>query len=274
MRAGIKSFGVIGFGNMGGALVGGAVRSGLLSPPEVTVFDLDPSRMEMARKAGLATAGSLERAASSDALLLAVKPKDMAALLDSLRLVSPPGKQLIISIAAGVTIGTIEARLGEGSRVVRIMPNIAASVNEAASVFVANRSATAADIGFVDSLLRGVGAAFRIEDEAVLDVVTGISGSGPAYFFLLSKALEEVGRGFGLSPELARALVAQTCKGAGSMALQSGESFDRLIGAVASPGGTTEEALKVMDSKGFSQTVAEAVSAAIEKSRKMRTAQS
>jgi pyrroline-5-carboxylate reductase len=180
-----------------------------------------------------------------------------------------PGKSLIVSIVAGLKLTTIESMLGSGSRIIRLMPNLPASVNEGATAFVPNEWALATDVAFVESLLNGVGLSFRLESESLFDAVTGISGSGPAYFFLLMKTMEDVGRRFGVPEELAKSLVAQTCKGAGSLALQSDLSFEQLIAAVASPGGTTEQALKVMESNRFSKTVMEAVSAAIEKSIKM-----
>jgi len=263
------SFAVIGYGKMGSSLIRGAIKSGLITPGDTKVFDTDDERADFARKDGLVVVERLEGIAGSEAVLLSVKPKDMGELLDKLKSIIPVGSSLFISIAAGVKITSIESKLGQGSRVVRVMPNIAASVNEAASAFTANRWVKDADLLFIGSLLKGVGLAYWLDSEEMMDSVTGISGSGPAYFFKMMKAMEEAGKKAGLSEKLARSLVAQTCKGSGSLALQSDQSFDQLISAVASPGGTTEEALKVMDSKGFSETVTGAVSAAIEKSKRM-----
>lgn len=254
---------------MGSSLIRGALNSKLISARETRVCDADAARLQMAKDDGLAIADGLKGLACSDAILLAVKPKDAPAVLGELKGLVIPGKSLIISIAAGVKLATIESRLGEGSRVVRLMPNLAASVNEAATAFIPNRWALATDIAFVEALLNGIGLSFRLKDESVIDVVTGLSGSGPAYFFLLMKAMEKTGKKFDLPDELIRSLVAQTCRGAGTLALQADLSFDQLIAAVASPGGTTEEALRVMESKGFSEIVIDAVSAAIEKSFKM-----
>jgi pyrroline-5-carboxylate reductase len=263
------SFGIIGYGRMGSSLIKGALNSGLLSAENIKAYDIDGSRLEFAKREGLVAVGSLAEMADSDAILLAVKPKDMSNLLDELEVLVPVGKLLIISIVAGIKIASIEARLGEGSRIVRVMPNLAASVNEAASAFVPNSWVRESDIAFITSLLKGVGVAYQLKDEYMLDAVTGISGSGPAYFFLMMKALEDAGRRSGLPEDLVRSLVSQTCRGAGTLALRSTDSFDQLIRAVASPGGTTEEALKVMDSRGFSQILIDAVVAAIEKSRRM-----
>ena len=263
------SFGVVGYGKMGSSLVKGVLNSGLLSAKNTKIYDLDGARIGLAKRDGLFAVESLAEIAGSHAILLAVKPKDMPRLLDKLKALVPAGSALFISIAAGIKIATMESRLGEGSRIVRVMPNIAASVNEAASVFVPNRWVRASDIKFATSLLECIGVAYRLDNESLIDAVTGISGSGPAYFFLMMKAIESAGKRSGLPGDLVRSLVSQTCRGAGTLALRSSEPFDQLIKIVASPWGTTEEALKVMESKGLSQTVIDAVVAAIEKSKKM-----
>lgn len=263
------SLGVIGYGKMGSSLIKGALNSKLIAAKETRVCDSDAGRLQLATQDGFTVVGGLKELSCSDAILLAVKPKDVPAVLQELRALILPGKCLILSIAAGVRLASLEAGLGAGSRIVRLMPNLAASVNEAAAAFVANRWALATDIAFTEAVLNGIGLSFKLDDESMLDAVTGISGSGPAYFFLLMKAMEGVGRSFGLPDELVRSLVAQTCRGAGSLALKTDMPFDQLISAVASPGGTTEEALKVMESNHFSQTAIDAVSAAIEKSIKM-----
>ncbi|MDD1766651.1 MAG: pyrroline-5-carboxylate reductase [Candidatus Methanomethyliaceae archaeon] len=264
-----KSFGVVGYGKMGSSLVKGALNCSLLSTKNTIVYDLNGARIEVAKREGLYTVESLAGIVGSDSILLAVKPKEMPNLLYKLKALIPAGSALFISIAAGIKLASIESKLGEGSRVVRVVPNIAASVNEAVSVFVPNHWTRASDIKFVASLLKGIGMAYRLDNESMIDAVTGISSSGPAYFFLMMKALEDVGKRSGISDDLVRSLVSQTCKGAGTLALRSNDSFDQLIKSVASPGGITEKALRVMESKGFSQTVIEAVFAAIEKSKKM-----
>jgi len=261
--------GVIGYGKMGSALVKGGLRSGLFGAKDVTVIDAESSRSDVAKVDGLRTAGSLAELSGCRAILLSVKPKDLPDLLPRMRSELEPGKQLIISIAAGITVRSLEEGLGYGSRVARVMPNIAASVNEASSAYAMGTRTTASDRQFVDSFLASVGKAYELEDEGLLDAVTGISGSGPAYFFLLMGAMESVASASGLPKAIARSLVAQTCRGAGTMALRGDQSMADLIRAVASPGGTTEEALRVLESKGFSAAVAEAISAAIEKSKRM-----
>jgi len=263
------SFGIIGYGKMGSSIVKGAIKSALFDPSDAMVYDLDPSRMKVAAADGVTIAKSLDEMAHCRQLLVAVKPKDIPVLAGQLKAILPTGEALVISIAAGIKLSNLESRLGEGARVIRVMPNIAAAVGEAASVFVANRHATAQDITFVSKLLNGIGVAYQLEDESMIDSVTGLSGSGPAYFFYIMKALEEVGLRSGLPTSLVRSLVSQTCKGAGAMAIKSSESFDQLIRFVASPGGTTEEALKVIDSMGVSSAIIDAAVAAIEKSKRM-----
>lgn len=261
--------GVVGYGKMGSSLVKGGLRSGLLKPEGVMVVEPNAERRGAARNEGLRTADSLTDLSACGAILLSVKPKDFPDLLGQIRASLDPARTLFISIAAGITIGTLEGGLGAGSRVARVMPNIPASVNEAASVYVMGSRATPRDRGFVRRFLASVGRAYELEDEASLDAATGVSGSGPAYFFLMMGAMESAGLGAGLPKELARSLIAQTCRGAGTLALESSMSMTELIKAVASPGGTTEEALKVLESKGFSAAVAEAIFAAIEKSKRM-----
>jgi pyrroline-5-carboxylate reductase len=263
------NFGIIGYGKMGSSLIRGAIKSGLLYAPSIKIFDMDSAKAEIARKDGLNPVNSLAEVSYSEAILIAVKPKDMPELLDTLKPLISATKPLIITIAAGIRLETYASRLGEGARVVRVMPNIAASVNEAASVYVLNKWVSTTDATFIDALLNSVGRAFKLQDESMIDAVTGISGSGPAYFFYMMKALEAAGKKVSLPEDLVHVLVAQTCKGSGALALGSDLSQDQLITMVASAGGTTEEALKVMDAKGLSATMIEAVVAAIEKSKKM-----
>ncbi len=263
------AFGIIGYGKMGSSILKGALKSALFDPSEVTVYDLDPSRRTEAAATGIKTVNSIEEVANCSQILVAVKPKDVPALAERLKAIISKGRTLVISIAAGVKISNLESRLGEGTRIIRVMPNIAAAVGEAASVYVANRNATKQDIAFASKLLNGIGVAYQLEDETLIDTVTGLSGSGPAYFFYIMRALDEVGRRSGLPAPLARSLVSQTCKGAGALAAASSEEFDRLIRFVASPGGTTEEALKIIDAKGVSSAIIDAATAAIEKAKRM-----
>ncbi|MBS7618942.1 pyrroline-5-carboxylate reductase [Candidatus Bathyarchaeota archaeon] len=271
MAKGLK-ISIIGYGRMGSSLIDGALRSGTITPDSILIYDTDQNRSKLAREKGLKVANSLSEAIHSNIIILAVKPRDMPSLLKNIKETIKKTSNLnplFISIAAGIRLSTLESALGEESRIVRVMPNIAASVNQSSSVFVPNHRVTSEELEVVKSLLESIGLAFILYDESLLDVVTGISGSGPAYFFLLMKVMEDIAIKYGLDRNLTRHIVAQTCKGSGEMALHSKEPLERLIGAVASPGGTTEEALKIMNSKGFAEIISQAISAAIEKSKKM-----
>lgn len=266
----INKIGLIGYGKMGSSLAIGGIESGAIKKDSIVVYDLDRERISVAKNFGLKLANSLDAILDSDALILAVKPKDLSALLEENRRAIIEKSPLIISIVAGIGVDRILSFLGNAPlRVVRVMPNIAAAVREAMSAFYVGKFVTEGDIAFVEHLLSGIGKFIRVEKEEDLDVITGISGSGPAYFALMIEILEKVAIQKGLKEGVARMLSAQTCRGAASMVLDCGHSPVELIKMVASPGGTTEEALRIMERGGFSEIVAEAVSAAIEKSRAM-----
>ena len=266
----ISKIGLIGYGKMGSSLALGGIKSGAIRKESMIVYDQDRERANVAKKFGLKVASSLAEIFESEALILAVKPKDLPALLQDNRSKIVEKSPLLISIVAGIRVKHMLSFLGNAPlRVIRVMPNIAAAVNEAMSAFYANEFVNKDDVAFVESLLSSVGKSIRIESEDELDTITGISGSGPAYFALMMNILEKVAVDKGLSEDMARVLAAQTCRGAATMVLSGGCSPLDLIKMVASPGGTTEEALRVMDAKGFSEIVGEAVSAAIEKSRRM-----
>lgn len=266
----ISKIGLIGYGKMGSSLVLGGIKSGAIQKDSVIVYDLDSERANIAKKCGLKVVNSISELLDSDALILAVKPKDLPPLLQDNKRALVEKSPLLVSIVAGIRLERIRSFLGNAPlRVVRVMPNIAAAVNEAMSAFYADEFVTEDDAVFVKSLLTGIGKSISVEKEEDLDTITGISGSGPAYFALMIKILEKVAVEKGLREDVARMLAAQTCRGAATMVLDGGHSPVELIKMVASPGGTTEEALRVMESKGFSEIVAEAVSAAIEKSRSM-----
>ncbi|MEJ5292058.1 MAG: pyrroline-5-carboxylate reductase [Candidatus Methanosuratincola sp.] len=261
---------MVGYGKMGSSLLVGGIRSGVIKKDSVLVYDLDRERMASAEKYGLKAADSLSMLLDSDVLLLAVKPKDLPALLLEIRDLLVEKSPLLISIVAGIGVKRILSFLGNAPmKVVRVMPNIAAAVNEAMSAFYANEFVTNEDLEFVKSLLSGVGKSISVENEEDLDTITGISGSGPAYFALMIRILEKIAVEKGIKEDVARILAAQTCRGAATMILDGRYSPSELIKMVASPGGTTEEALRVMEVRGFSGIVSDAVSAAIEKSRAM-----
>jgi len=179
------------------------------------------------------------------------------------------GAKLFVSIAAGVTLGRLESALGGRARVIRVMPNAPAMVGQGMAALVRGRNATRADEAFALKIFRAVGDAVALKDEALLDTVTALSGSGPAYVYLFAKALADAAVAQGLPPELALRMSLKTIRGAEENMRRSPMTAAELIRIVASPGGTTEAALKQLGADGFSDIVARAIHAAAERSRQL-----
>ena len=196
--------------------------------------------------------------------MVAVKPAAVAGLLDEIA----PGirDHLIVSLAAGVPIAKIEGRLPKGTRVVRVMPNIACQVGEMAAGFCRGTAATEADVAAVKRLLDAVGKSYVVAED-LLDAVTGLSGSGPAYIFTVIEALADGGVKMGLTREVALGLAAQTVLGAAKMALELGKHPAELRDAVTSPGGTTTEGLHALERGSIRQAFINAIEAATQKSK-------
>ena len=257
--------GFIGCGNLGSSLIKGFLRANSLKADEVIASDLDEGKLKGLKELGVEVTGDNKRVAKlSNVIFIAVKPDIVGKILDEMREFSR-GK-LLISVAAGVSTKSIEERTD--ARVIRVMPNICSLVAEMASCFSLGSKASAKDRELVKGLLGSVGTTFEVEEE-MMDAVTGLSGSGPAYFYLIIKALTEAGVKEGLQKNVAERLAAQTAKGAGAMVLKSGKTPDELIEAVRSPGGTTAEGLKVMEAKRVPEAMAEAVKAATKKAREL-----
>ena len=200
-------------------------------------------------------------------LILAVKPHQVAGVLEEIR-GSFTKKHLLISIAAGVTLAKLEAGLGAGARAIRVMPNTPALVGASASAFASGKSALPEDAALVQKLLSIVGLAFAVA-EPLLDAVTGLSGSGPAYAYLFIEALSDGGVAAGLPREMATQLAAQTVLGAAKMVLETGQHPGQLKDMVTSPGGTTIDGLHELEKGKFRGTVMSAVRAASDKARKL-----
>jgi pyrroline-5-carboxylate reductase len=201
-------------------------------------------------------------------VVIAVKPQIIDIVLTELQPVVRRD-HVFISIAAGVPTRRLEDRLGSHARVVRVMPNTPALLGEGMAVAVRGRFATGADEKLTLKLLRAVGKARAVADERLLDAVTGLSGSGPAYVYLFAEALIEGGRAAGLKPELANELALQTITGAAVMLQQAGETPQRLREMVTSPGGTTLAGLTELDRRGFKDAVAAAVVIATRRSKEL-----
>lgn len=289
----MKKLGFIGGGNMAEALARGLLGERLFSPSDLIVSDIDPRRRrKLSRALRLeTTADNLEVVRQAPAVVIAVKPQTIEGMLDELAAVSSdnPAKRrtrarassrglhpsatarrLFISIAAGVSIARLEARLGGGARVIRVMPNAPAMVGEGMAALVRGSRASRGDLAFALKIFRAVGDAIALEDESLLDAVTALSGSGPAYVYLFVKALAEAAAAEGLPCGLAMRMALQTVRGAERTLSASRLSPDELMRRVASPGGTTEAALRRFDAAGFSAIVASAVRAAAARSRELK----
>ena len=255
---------IVGGGRMGEALLAGLLASGWATAEEMAVVEKvgDRRRELEERFPGLTVAGG---PAASAGAVVAVKPDDVEA---ACRAVAATGTPLALSIAAGVALASLERWLGPDVRVVRAMPNTPALVGAGASAVAGGSTATADDLVWAESLLSAVGTVVRVP-EHLLDAVTGLSGSGPAYVFLVAEALVEAGVLAGLPRATASALAVQTLLGSARLLAESGQSPEALRAAVTSPGGTTAAGLRELEVRAVRAAFLEAVSAATERSREL-----
>jgi pyrroline-5-carboxylate reductase len=262
--------GFLGGGAMAEALAGGILAAGV-GADRIFVSDVSPERRARCARARRArtSESNAEVAGESDVCVLAVKPKDVAAALASALPGVDPARPLWISIAAGVRLASLEAQLGSGARAVRAMPNTPALVRCGATGLCANARADARDRAIARALFESVGLVWEAPEERLLDAVTGLSGSGPAYVFLFLEALAAAGEAVGLPGEASRALACQTVLGAARLAAESGRPAAELRRQVTSPGGTTERGVAALEAGGFARAVREAVAAATERSREL-----
>jgi pyrroline-5-carboxylate reductase len=253
---------------MGGALVRGALAAMAVAPEDVWLFDVIPAAsQDLARATGANQAASLAAlATATDTVLLCTKPLDIPAALGELA--STPAELLVISIAAGVTLATLEAASPERLRVIRAMPNTPALVHAGAAAWAPGTRVRPADGEAADRLLGSVGKVVQVP-ERLLDAVTGLSGSGPAYAYLMIEALADGGVRQGLGRAAAIELAAQTLLGAAKMVLETGEHPSVLKDMVTSPGGTTIAGLAVLERQGVRSALIEAVSAATQRAAEL-----
>lgn len=251
--------------------VGAHSRAPLLKPSQVGVYEPDPVRTKsLKRKFKIRFFSSnTELVGSSEAILLAVKPQQMAPVLEEIR-PHVTKNHLILSIAAGLDTGYFQERLPPGTRLIRIMPNLCAMIGEGAAALYATPDARPKDRSFALKLFSAAGRAVTVDREELLDTVTAVSGSGPAFVFLFIDALIEAGERQGLPRELGETLVLQTLRGATKMAESSREPIGTMIERVASKGGTTEAGLQVMNDRGFRQLIQETIDAAVRRARELR----
>jgi len=260
--------GVIGAGNMGQALARGLVEKSVY-PQNISIFDVDKKKLDLIRKeAHVKIAKSNRHCASlSDVVILAVKPNMVQEVAEEITTSIGQGA-LVISIAAGVPIAKIEGYFKKPVALIRVMPNMPALVGAGMSAFSLGRHATGKHRKIAEGILSAFGEIVQVP-EKMLDLVTAVSGSGPAYFFLLTEKLIEAAYEMGMKADIAKKLVYQTAFGSGKVVSQSEEDPDVLIGRVASKGGTTEAALKVFQRQGFGKIIQDAVKAAHKRSKEI-----
>ena len=267
----MAKIGFLGAGNMAEAIINGVIDAKIYKSKDIIISDVRAGQVKaVCKKYKVASASdNCKLARSVNILVLSVKPQNMQDVLSEIK--SSVGKNLlIVSIAAGVTTKRIQKVLGN-IPVVRVMPNTPALIGEAASAIYATKNARGR-VGAVKRIFSAVGLAVEVNDEKLIDAVTAVSGSGPAYFFLLMEAMIKTAQKLGLKKDLAEKLVLQTAKGAGLLAaeaIKAGQTPDILRKLVTSPGGTTEAAMKVFLKRKFEKTVLEALRSAANRSRQL-----
>ncbi|MGE5625065.1 MAG: pyrroline-5-carboxylate reductase [Bacillota bacterium] len=260
----------IGGGNLARSLVGGLVAKGC-KPGRISVSDPSPEPRALISKrfpVRMSPDGA-SAVQDADVVVFAVKPQVMKTAAESIAPAVRAGKPLIISVAAGIRTGDLDRWLGGGANIVRAMPNTAALIGAGAAALYAGTGVRTEQRTTAQAILEAVGTALWIEDESLMDSVTAVSGSGPAYFFLLMEHMEAAALELGLPPAAARQLTLQTALGAARMALESGEPPEALRRQVTSPKGTTAAALAVFEQQGLKATVARALTAARDRGREM-----
>ncbi|TXL09197.1 pyrroline-5-carboxylate reductase [Methylococcaceae bacterium CS1] len=262
-----KKIGFIGGGNMANSLISGLIASGH-SAQQIWVADSDQEKLS-----SLATSMHINTSATNDALIaevdvvvLAVKPQAIAAVIKSSIGSFNKANVLLVSIAAGINQASLSKWLGADKAIVRCMPNTPALVQTGATGLHANKNVTEEQHDLAENIMRSVGISVWVENESELDAVTAVSGSGPAYFFLLMEAMEKSALELGLSRHTAQLLIEQTALGAARIALESTESPEELRHRVTSPGGTTEQAIITFERGGFTELVRNALQAANDRS--------
>lgn len=261
---------VFGIGAMGGALVKGWIDSKKIGSSQITAVDMDASKLRKTKvQFGIKTSvDGIESVKGSRLILLAVKPQQMNELLSK---VGPafPKNALVVSIAAGISTGQVEKALQQGCPVVRVMPNTPALLGAGMAAVAGGRRAKPSQIKTVLDLFSAVGRSVQVK-ESQMDLVTAVSGSGPAYIFHMIESMIGAAVKGGLAPQAAWELVTQTVLGAARMARETGKSPTDLRVQVTSPGGTTQAALETMTRLGFQRTIDRAIQAATKRGEQLR----
>lgn len=255
---------MIGCGNLGESFIRGLIKSEVFDPEDIIGSDLDIDRLERIEELGANTTDDNKEAAKEpEIIFLAIKPSIVGKVLKNLEL---SDEKLLVSLAAGVSTGYIQDFTE--ARVIRVMPNICGSVAEMASGYTPGKNATKDDEKLIEEILNEMGETVKVS-ENLMDTVTGLSGGGPAFIFLIIKALKEAGIEGGLNENDAQKLAAQTVKGSGELVLNSNKKLDKLIDMVCSPKGTTIEGVKVLEEKEVLKSLKEAVMASKKRSEEL-----
>lgn len=265
-----KIIAIIGTGNMGDALVSGLIGSGSSNPKNIICSDVRKDRLDQI-KSGYkvrTTTSNLKAVSEADIVIYAVKPQLMATVLNE------TGKKLdmsklVISIAAGVPLAAMESCIKKDMRLIRVMPNIAAAVKEAATAVAAGAHATKEDVELAMEIFNSIGRCIFLKENYLMDAITGLSGSGPAYIFLIVDALADAGVKMGLSRQDSLFLAAQTILGSAKLLIETQEHPGQLKDKVTSPGGTAIAGLATLESGGLRTTLINAVEAATHRSKEL-----
>ena len=265
-----QKIGFIGGGNMASSLLSGLIASGH-SPQHLWVSDVNPEALKsLAEKLHVNTSiNNADVINAVDVVVLAVKPQILNEVAVNAAPLIQEKKSLVVSIAAGISQTSLSQWLGTETAIVRCMPNTPALVLTGATALHANSQVNAEQHDLAENIMRSVGIALWVDDESDLDAVTAVSGSGPAYYFLLMEAMEKAALELGLNETTARLLVQQTALGAAKIALESSESPEQLRKRVTSPGGTTQRAIETFEQGGFTELVSKALHAAKDRSIEM-----
>ncbi|MBI5047729.1 MAG: pyrroline-5-carboxylate reductase [Deltaproteobacteria bacterium] len=265
-----KTIGFIGAGNMGEALIKGLIGSKKITPAQILVADKVKERLAYIAEHYEAKVftKNFEVAKGADIIILAVKPNDIKAALEEIGSDLNKGK-LLISIAAGITMDFILGNLPHAVPLIRVMPNTPALVLEGAIGICPGEGVSKEDRDIAVAIFEAVGKVVLIENEELMDAVTGLSGSGPAYVFLILEALSDAGISVGLSRKIANLLAIQTVLGAAKLAMESGKHFGELKDMVTSPGGTTIAGIEKLEQGSIRATIIKAVEAATKRSKEL-----
>lgn len=263
---------MIGAGNMGGSLIGGLLHNGY-APPSIWASDPSAEKLQNLQQLGPihTTTDNCVAAEKADVIIFATKPALIAPVAQEIKSIVHQHHPLIISIAAGIQTNHLAHWLGESTAIVRAMPNTPALITCGATALFANTHVSEAQHNLAESILRSVGTVIWVDQEKQMDTVTALSGSGPAYFFLMMEALEEAALELGLSQENAHLLTLQTALGSARMAIESETPLPQLRKQVTSPGGTTEKAIGVLEQRLIRDIFKEALRAAKARSEELAT---